>query len=58
MERGQHRSVPSTISLPGLPTASALLASPLHPVHHLWSLEADSVIKAAWEASRQKLGSG
>lgn len=58
MERGQQPSVPSTISLPGLPTASALLASPLHPAHQLWSLEADSVIKTAWEARRQKLGSG
>lgn len=54
MERGQHPSVPSTISLPGLPTASALPASSLHPVHHLWSLQADSVIKAACEESRQE----
>lgn len=31
---------------------------PPHSVHQLLSLEADNVIKAAWEESRQKLWSG
>lgn len=47
-----------------LPSRYQCFLSPLpcQPVplirHHVWSLEADSVIKAACEESGQKLGSG